>query len=170
MQVPKKKTNCTFPSKTHLLKKQNLYVKAMQKTSMEAIREEIENKGAYVIPVTKKEHLLLARLIEAEAEAEPFAGKTAVGAVVVNRVLHPSFPNTILGVIMEPGQFEAVANRRLAAITKPAVESLQAAEHALQGVDPTDGALFFFNPCKTQNQWLKEKATKLSLGSHLFVV
>ncbi|NLW06525.1 MAG: hypothetical protein GX039_00860 [Clostridia bacterium] len=126
-------------------------------------------KKTYIIPATKNDLFLLARLIEAEAEAESFIGKVAVGAVVVNRVLHHSFPNSIYEVIMEPHQFESVANWRLDSIYQPSPESLRAAEQALLGADPTYGALFFFNPQKTYNQWLRQKPVKLSLGNHLFV-
>jgi len=128
------------------------------------------DKHTYAIPATKEDLLLLARLIQAEAEGEPQEGKIAVGAVVVNRVRHPSFPNTILEVIMEPDQFETVANNRLTRIVKPSPESIEAAEKALRSVDPTNGALFFYNPDQTENQWIKAKKVKLSLGKHLFVV
>lgn len=156
--------------------KDNATLKKDASTSAEStapsVEETVKNETpvkAYIIPATEDDLLLLARLIEAEAEAESFTGKIAVGAVVINRVLHHSFPNTIYEVIMEPDQFESVANWRLASIYQPSPESLQAAEEALLGTDPTYGALFFFNPQKTYNQWLRQKPVKLSLGNHLFV-
>lgn len=109
-------------------------------------------KPVYVVPVTEEEPLLLARLIQAEAEAGPEEGKISVGAVVVNRVRHPDFPDTILDVIMEPGQFESVSNNRFASIEAPNEDAVKAAEKALKGMDPTKGALFFYNPYLTNNQ------------------
>lgn len=129
-----------------------------------------ENQNSYIISINEEEKLLLAKLIHAEAEGEPQKGKIAVGAVVVNRILHPDFPDTILEVIMEPDQFETVSNNRLMKISEPNEESLEAAEKALRGLDPTDGALFFYNPKKTTNKWIKAKKVKLALGDHLFVV
>ncbi len=129
-----------------------------------------EEKNAYIIPADEEERILLARIIQAEAEAEPQEGKIAVGAVVVNRVRHSDFPNTIYEVIMEPYQFESVANNRLASVVTPNQEAIEAAEKALQGVDPTNGALFFFNPHLTENQWLKSKRVQMATGKHFFVV
>lgn len=127
-------------------------------------------KLGYVIPATEQDLLLLARLIQAEAEGEPREGKIAVGSVVVNRLRHQAFPNTITEVIFEHEQFESVANGRLNSIEKPGKEYIDAAQKALQGIDPTHGALFFFNPQKTQNMWLREKTITLALGNHVFVV
>ncbi|GFN23444.1 cell wall hydrolase [Thermanaeromonas sp. C210] len=123
-----------------------------------------------IIPATEEDVLLLARLIQAEAEAEPLEGMIAVGAVVVNRVRHPDFPNTIYEVIMQPGQFESVGNNRLASVKAPNRDAIKAAVKALEGVDPTNGALFFYNPQLTDNQWIKSKKVKMAFGNHLFVV
>lgn len=113
--------------------------------------------------------ILLARLIQAEAEGEPYLGKIAVGAVVVNRLRHPDFPDRLLDVIWQKGQFESVENGWFDTIWEPNVECREAALLALQGVDPTEGALFFFNPAKTPNRWLRGKQVTLSIGEHLFV-
>ncbi|NLM37136.1 MAG: hypothetical protein GX202_03300 [Firmicutes bacterium] len=86
---------------------------------------------------------LLAKLIRAEAEGEPYAGQVAVGAVVMNRVKSPKFPNTIYDVIYQPGQFSCLP--KLATI-EPNAESLRAARAALAGEDPSRGALFYYNP------------------------
>ncbi|CEP69094.1 Cell wall hydrolase, SleB [Moorella glycerini] len=128
------------------------------------------DKTSFIIPATKEDLLLLARLIQAEAEAEPLEGMIAVGAVVVNRVRHPDFTDTIYAVIMEPGQFESVGNNRLASVKAPNEDSVKAATKALEGVDLTNGALFFYNPQLTDNQWIRSKKVKMVSGNHLFVV
>ncbi|MBA2133000.1 cell wall hydrolase [Hydrogenispora sp. UU3] len=86
---------------------------------------------------------LLAKLIRAEAEGEPYEGQVAVGAVVLNRVKSPQFPNTIYDVIYQPGQFSCLP--KLATI-QPNEESLRAARDALAGKDPSRGALYYYNP------------------------
>jgi len=121
---------------------------------------------------TQEDRMLLARLIEAEAEGEPYMGKVAVGAVVVNRVLSDKFPNTIKEVIYhvdEIGayQFEPVLDGRLFIVT-PSSDSYKAADEALGGMDPTGGALFFFNPYKITNTWLLSKPVIYRIGDHVF--
>ena len=135
------------------------------------------NRGQYInygtgVYHTQGERMLLARLIEAEAEGEPYLGKVAVGAVVVNRVLSDLFPNTITDVIYhvdEIGayQFEPVLDGRLFSVT-PSSDSYRAADEALGGVDPTGGALFFFNPDKITNKWLLSKPVIYRIGGHVF--
>ncbi|WP_231848310.1 LysM peptidoglycan-binding domain-containing protein [Tepidanaerobacter acetatoxydans] len=121
---------------------------------------------------TLEERALLARLIEAEAEGEPYIGKVAVGAVVVNRVLSDKFPNTIKDVIYhvdETGayQFEPVLDGRLFTVVVSS-DSYKAADEALGGLDPTGGALFFFNPYKISNKWLLSKPIIYRIGNHVF--
>jgi len=97
--------------------------------------------GRSRISYTEKELDLLSRLISAEAQGEPYTAQVAVGAVVINRVLSPKFPNTIKGVIYQKGQFGPVRNGY---INRPAASSsISAAKEALYGKDPTNGALFF---------------------------
>jgi N-acetylmuramoyl-L-alanine amidase len=123
-----------------------------------------------VIPYTQADLDLLARLITAEAENQPFQAKVAVGAVVVNRVKDSRFPNTISGVIYERSggyyQFTPVQNGM---INKPAIEEAKkAAYKALHGADPTNGALFFFDDSAT-NKWLWSKPLALWSGNMVFV-
>jgi LysM repeat protein len=135
------------------------------------------NRGQYIkygsgVYHTQEERMLLARLIEAEAEGEPYMGKVAVGAVVVNRVLSDKFPNTIKDVIYhvdEIGayQFEPVLDGRLFTVTTSS-DSFRAADEALGGLDPTGGALFFFNPYKITNKWLLSKPVICQIGDHVF--
>jgi len=109
---------------------------------------------------------LLARAVYAEAKGEPYEGKVAIAAVILNRVDHPEFPNTIAGVIYEPLAFQVVANGQIN--QKPDQSALQAAYDAINGVDPTNGALYFYNPAKTQNQWIRSRKVLKTIGKHVF--
>ncbi len=92
---------------------------------------------------------LLARIISAEARGEPYEGQVAVGAVVMNRVRHPSFPNTVAGVIYQSGAFTAVTDGQF---DRPIADSAwRAAADALNGWDPSGGAIYYYNPAKTAN-------------------
>ncbi|OPJ59232.1 cell wall hydrolase [Clostridium oryzae] len=122
-----------------------------------------------VIPYTTSDANLLARLIEAEAQGEPYQAKVAVGAVVVNRVRDSRFPNTISSVIYQKDagyyQFTPVVNGW---INKPAsADSIKAAYAALQGVDPTKGALYYFDD-STTNTWLWSKTVALRVDRMVF--
>lgn len=121
---------------------------------------------SFVIPATDDEVKLLARLIDVEARGEPFRGKVAVGAVVVNRVKDPRFPNTIREVIYEPNQFYTPGLPRFPV---PSDESLRAALAALRGQDPTGGALFFYNPDKAvTGAWFATRPGRMRIGNHVF--
>lgn len=109
---------------------------------------------------------LLARVVRAEAQGEPYDGQVAVAAVVLNRVSHPEFPNTIPGVVYEPLAFSVVANGQ---VNKPANDSaIQAAHDALNGLDPSGGALYFYNPSKTRSAWIRSRAVIKTIGKHIF--
>ena len=109
---------------------------------------------------------LLARVVHAEAKGEPYEGQVAVAAVIINRVQHPEFPNTISGVVYEPLAFQVVAN---GTVNKPAGESaIRAAHDALNGFDPTGGAIYFFNPTKTANAWIRRRPVTKTIGKHVF--
>lgn len=109
---------------------------------------------------------LLARVIEGEAADEPFVGKVAVGAVILNRTQSASFPGTLAGVIFQPHAFESVSNGQY---TRPvSEESLRAAQEALSGWDPTGGALFFWNPNKPVSPWIWSRDIISSIGRHVF--
>lgn len=109
---------------------------------------------------------LLARLIHAEAEAEPYVGKVAVGAVVLNRIDSPKFPNTLAGVMYQPNAFETVSNGRV--YTNPNADSIKAARDAINGWDPSGGALFFFNPAKPVSRWIWSRRIIARIGKHVF--
>ncbi len=110
---------------------------------------------------------LLAHLIYAEAGAEPYLGQVAVGAVVLNRLEAGGFGNTVAEVIYQPGQFEPVMNGRIN--IAPSAAALQAAQAAAQGQDPTNGALYFWNPAKAYNAFLSARPLKVIIGNHRFV-
>ncbi len=112
---------------------------------------------------------LLARLIHAEARGESLEGQIAVGAVVINRVKSEDFPNSLHGVIHQPGQFTPVARGALPSTASP--RSVEAAKRALAGEDPTHGALFFFNPRRTSNPsfWETRRVIR-TIGNHSFAI
>ena len=111
---------------------------------------------------------LMARAINGEARGEPYEGQVAVGAVILNRVKHSSFPNTIAGVIYEPGAFTAVADGQ---INVPIAENstvYKAARDALNGWDPTGGAIYYFNPNTATNKWIWSRPLIKQIGKHRF--
>ncbi len=109
---------------------------------------------------------LLARIISAEARGEPYSGQVAVGAVVLNRVQHPSFPNTISGVIYQNGAFTAINDGQF---WEPIASSCyNAARDALNGWDPSGGAIYYYNPSKTSNKFIRSRPVITQIGSHLF--
>ncbi|MCD7734876.1 MAG: spore cortex-lytic enzyme [Clostridiales bacterium] len=109
---------------------------------------------------------LLAKVISAEARGEPYNGQVAVGAVILNRVAHPSFPNTIAGVVYEPGAFSCMDDGQ---IDQPVADSAyQAAQDALNGVDPTGGAIYYFNPDTATSAWIWSRPLLTVIGSHRF--
>ena len=116
--------------------------------------------------VSNSDYYLLARIISAEARGEPYTGQVAVGAVVLNRVKHPSFPDTIAGVIYQPGAFSAINDGQF---DQPIAESAyRAAQDALNGWDPSGGAVFYFNPDKTSDAFMHSRPVIKRIGDHLF--
>lgn len=111
---------------------------------------------------------MLARLIFAEAGAEPYVGKVAVGAVVLNRTESPKFPGTIAGVIFQPHAFESVSNGIY--YNTPTNDAIKAARDAISGWDPSGGALFFFNPSKTSNPYIWSRRIIARFGKHVFAL
>ncbi|TCX53870.1 cell wall hydrolase [Dehalobacter sp. 14DCB1] len=112
--------------------------------------------------------MLLAKIIYAEARGESFEGQVAVGAVVLNRVESPKFPDTIREVIYQPGQFSAVLDRQIE--LTPGDEAYQAALAALEGQDPSKGALFYYNPQTATDNWIKTRSVVKNIGNHNFCV
>ena len=109
---------------------------------------------------------LLARLISAEARGEPYVGQVAVGAVVLNRVRHPSFPSTVSGVIYQTDAFTCVSDGQF---NEPIAESAyRAAQDALGGWDPSGGAIYYFNPATATSRWIWSRPLIVTIGNHRF--
>ena len=109
---------------------------------------------------------LLAKVISAEARGEPYDGQVAVGAVILNRIAHPSFPNTLAGVVYEPGAFTCMVDGQ---IDQPIASSAyQAARDALNGADPSGGAIYYFNPVTATSAWIWSRPLLTVIGKHRF--
>lgn len=117
--------------------------------------------------VSREDIIQLAYLINGEARGESFKGKVAVGAVVLNRVKSDKFPNSIREVILQEGQFSCISDGQ--ANLYPMKSSIAAAKAALLGYDPTNGALFFYNPkIATNVAWISERPVVARIGQHVF--
>ena len=109
---------------------------------------------------------LLARIISAESRGEPYEGQVAVGAVILNRVEHPSFPNTLAGVIYQPGAFSAIDDGQF---NEPVADSAyRAARDAINGWDPSGGAIYYYNPDRSTNKWIFSRPVITVIGKHRF--
>ncbi|MGB9920891.1 MAG: cell wall hydrolase [Moorellales bacterium] len=117
---------------------------------------------------TASDLYLLARLVHAEARGEPYIGQVAVAAVVLNRLKNPRFPNTIAGIIYQPGAFSAVADGQIN--LPPSATALRAARDALRGWDPSGGALYYWNPAKATNRWVWSRPIVARYGGHVFAL
>ena len=109
---------------------------------------------------------LLARVIYGEARGEPYTGQVAVGAVVLNRVRSSSFPNTISGVVYQSGAFDAVRDGQIN--LTPNSTAKKAAQDALNGWDPSYGAVYYFNPATATNKWIWSRPMTVTIGNHRF--
>lgn len=109
---------------------------------------------------------LLAMLISGEARGETYEGQVAVGAVVLNRVKHSSFPNSIAGVIYQNGAFTAVDDGQIN--MSPTNSCVKAAKDALNGWDPSGGAIYYYNPVTATNQWIRSRPVIKRIGKHVF--
>lgn len=117
---------------------------------------------------TDAEVQLLAKVISAEARGESYEGQVAVGAVILNRVAHPSFPDTISGVVYQKDAFSCVNDSNW---YQPVADSAKrAAKDALNGWDPTGGAVYYYNPAKTSNAWIRTRTVIKVIGNHYFCI
>ena len=110
--------------------------------------------------------MLLARIINAESRGEPYVGQVAVGAVVLNRTKHPSFPDSISGVIYQPYAFTALNDGEWN--SKMHESAYKAANDAMNGWDPTYGSIYYYNPAKTTNTWIYSRPVTTTIGNHVF--
>ena len=109
---------------------------------------------------------LLARVVYGEARGEPYTGQVAVAAVVLNRVKSSKFPNTIAGVVYQSGAFDAVADGQIN--MTPDATAKKAAQDALNGWDPSYGAIYYFNPSTATNKWIWSRPMTVTIGKHRF--
>ena len=109
---------------------------------------------------------LLSRVIYGESRGEPYTGQVAVGAVVMNRVRSSSFPNTISGVVYQSGAFDAVRDGQIN--LTPDSTARKAAQDALNGWDPSYGAIYYFNPSTATNKWIWSRPMTVTIGKHRF--
>lgn len=109
---------------------------------------------------------LLARIISAESRGEPYEGQVAVGAVILNRIAHPSFPNTLAGVIYQPGAFSCLDDGGVNVAV--ADSAYRAARDAINGWDPSGGALYYYNPKKATSEWIFSRPVIITIGEHRF--
>lgn len=111
---------------------------------------------------------LIARAINGEARGEPYEGQVAVGAVILNRVKDPRFPNTIAGVIYQPMAFTAVSDGQINVPIDPDSTILKAARDALNGWDPTNGCVYYWNPETSTSDWIWSRTIVKKIGKHNF--
>ncbi|MCR4442108.1 MAG: cell wall hydrolase [Peptococcaceae bacterium] len=118
------------------------------------------------VGVSKSDIDWLARAVYGEARGEPYTGQVAVAAVILNRVESSQFPDTIKGVIFEPLAFTAVADGQI--YLTPDASAYSAAKAALNGMDPSGGALYYWNPAKATNKWIWSRPIIKRIGNHVF--
>ena len=111
---------------------------------------------------------LMARAINGEARGEPYEGQVAVGAVILNRVKDSKFPNSISGVIYQPGAFTAVSDGQINQPIKEGTTVYKAAQDAKNGWDPTGGCIYYFNPQTATNKWIWSRQLVKTIGKHRF--
>lgn len=111
---------------------------------------------------------LMARAINGEARGEPYEGQVAVGAVILNRVKDSKFPNSISGVIYQPGAFTAVSDGQINQPIKEGTTVYKAAQDAKNGWDPTGGCIYYFNPQTATNKWIWSRPYVKTIGKHRF--
>lgn len=116
--------------------------------------------------IVSADQKLLAKLVYAEARGESYKGQVAVAAVVLNRVASSSFPNTISGVIYQSGAFSCVSNGSIN--NTPNDSAIRAALDAMNGWDPTNGCLYYYNPNKTSDSWIRTRTVVTVIGNHYF--
>ena len=111
---------------------------------------------------------LMARAINGEARGEPYEGQVAVGAVILNRVKDSRFPNSISGVIYQPGAFTTVSDGQINAAISEGSTVYKAAQDAINGWDPTSGCVYYFNPNTATNKWIWSRPLVKTIGKHRF--
>ena len=148
----------------------NVEINENHSNSNEQSNEVIEvfNHATQQLYITGEDIDLMAKLVSAESIGEPYTGKVAVASVVLNRTIDPHFPNTIQQVIFQKNAFSCVKNNNINAI--PNQDCYNAVYDAIRGADPTNDALFFYNPTIATCNWMKEthKINQTIIGHHTF--
>ena len=119
-------------------------------------------------PGSTNDTQLMARAINGEARGEPYEGQVAVGAVILNRVKSPQFPNSISGVIYQAGAFTAVSDGQINTPISEGSSVYKAARDAMNGWDPTGGCIYYFNPATATNKWIWSRPLVKTIGKHRF--
>ena len=136
------------------------------------LRENLNNKNQFEVFAASSSQpsnvQLLARAINGEARGEPYEGQVAVGAVIMNRVRSSKFPNTIAGVIYQKGAFTAVSDGQINVPIAQGSTVLKAAQDALNGWDPTGGAIYYYNPNTATSKWIWSRQIIKTIGKHHF--
>ncbi len=118
------------------------------------------------VSIVSSDHRLLAKLVYAEARGESYKGQVAVAAVTLNRVASASFPNTLSGVVYQSGAYSCVSNGSIN--NTPDSTAIRAALEAMNGWDPTNGCLYYYNPRLTNDKWIKSRPVVTVIGNHNF--
>lgn len=137
-------------------------------TSYEILAGQSSNSTSAVGGYTSSEVYLLAKTIYAEGRGEPYTGQVAIGAVVLNRVRSSQFPNTIAGVVYQKHAFTAVSDGQIN--LTPNETAMKAARDAINGWDPTGGAIYYYNPAVATSAWIFDRQTVTVIGKHVFAI
>jgi|GEM_PF-410826 len=140
-------------------------------SQLKLVKHDVVETGVRVLAqnATRENDIqLLARCVNGEARGEPYIGQVAVAAVILNRVKHPSFPNTLAGVIYQPGAFTAVQDGQINVPIDPNSTVYKACTDAMNGWDPSEGAIYYYNPAKTTNKWIYSREVIKTIGKHVF--
>ena len=116
--------------------------------------------------VSSNDVYVLSKIISGEARGESYLGQVAVGGVIVNRVKNPNFPNSVYGVVFEPGAFTAVSDGQY--YRSPTSSAIKAAQTAINGWDPSGGALYYWNPATATSRWIWSRKIIARIGKHVF--
>lgn len=116
--------------------------------------------------LSQKDLKIMANAVYGESRGEPYEGQVAVAAVILNRVKSSQFPNTVSGVIFQPGAFTAVADGQI--YLEPNEKAFKAVKDAVSGWDPSDGCLYYFNPVTATSKWIWTRPQYKTIGKHIF--
>lgn len=142
------------------LNKMGIYLKKQNTTSTQNQSKPVSSNNV------NRDVYIMAAAINGEARGEPYLGMVAVGAVIMNRARHGKFPNTVAGVIYQPGAFDAVSDGQIK--LKPSDQAIKAAKDSLNGWDPTGGCIYYWNPATATSKWIWSRQIVTKIGKHNF--